>query len=144
MPRTRLPEVLHRIDAIVKRHDLQVANVFHAGDGNLHPCLLFDERQPGATERVWQQAAEIMRLCVDVGGAITGEHGVGIEKREFLAWSYSETDLGVMQKLRTAFGATDRFNPGKIFPEGNDGSIVAVVSRHFPRASAAVASGLWV
>ena len=95
---------------------MPVANVFHAGDGNLHPNILFDERVPGATERVLELGEEIMRLCVDAGGSITGEHGVGYEKRDYMCWIFSEDDLEVMARLKLAFGAGEGFNPGKVFP----------------------------
>lgn len=116
VPRTRLPEVLRDVYAIAESHGLAVANVFHAGDGNLHPNLLFDERVPGATERVLAAGAEIMRRCVDAGGSITGEHGVGLEKRDFIGWIFDDVDLAVMAKLKTAFKADGRYNPCKAFP----------------------------
>jgi glycolate oxidase len=116
VPRTRLPEVLAGVYAACEREGLPVANVFHAGDGNLHPNILFDERVPGATERVLELGEELMRLCTDAGGSITGEHGVGYEKRSYMAWIFSEHDLEVMARLKRAFGAGDGFNPGKVFP----------------------------
>ena len=119
VPRTKLPDVLDSVYEIAERYGLPVANMFHAGDGNLHPCLLFDEREPGATERVLEAGGEIMRVCVDSGGAITGEHGVGHEKRDYLPWIFTEADMTAMKGLRQAFGATDNFNPCKIFPSGH-------------------------
>src|SRR5262249_32473769 len=116
VPRTRLPEVLRQVGEISERHGLAIANVFHAGDGNLHPCVLFDERIPGAAERGLAGGGEIMRACVDAGGSITGEHGVGLEKRQFLPWVFSDADLAAMLKLRTAFDPAGIFNPGKVFP----------------------------
>lgn len=116
VPRTRLPEVLDRVYEACARYDMPVANVFHAGDGNLHPNVLFDERVPGATERVLELGEEIMRLCVDAGGSITGEHGVGYEKRNYMSWIFAEEDLEVMSRLKRAFGAADGLNPGKVFP----------------------------
>ncbi len=116
VPRTRLPDVLDEVNAACERHGFAVANVFHAGDGNLHPCVLFDERKPGETERVLEVGGEIMRLCVDAGGSITGEHGVGVEKRSYMEWIYSEADLEVMSRLKSAFAAGERFNPCKAFP----------------------------
>ena len=116
IPRTKLPAVLDGVYEACERHGFPVANVFHAGDGNLHPNVMFDERVPGATQRVLDLGEEIMRLCVDAGGSITGEHGVGYEKRNYMSWIFSEDDLEVMSRLKAAFGATDSFNPGKIFP----------------------------
>ena len=116
VPRTKLPEVLDGVYAACERYGMPVANVFHAGDGNLHPNVLFDERVPGVTERVLELGEEIMRLCVDAGGSITGEHGVGLEKRDYMSWIFSEDDLEVMSRLKRAFGAGDGFNPGKMFP----------------------------
>jgi glycolate oxidase len=116
VPRTKLPDVLRQTYAIAARYELAVANVFHAGDGNLHPNLLFDERIPGTTERVLAAGAEIMRLCVDAGGSITGEHGVGLEKRDFIGWIFDETDLAMMARLKAAFKAGENYNPCKAFP----------------------------
>jgi glycolate oxidase len=116
VPRTKLVEVLRKTYAIAERYGLAVANVFHAGDGNLHPNLLFDEREPGATTRVLDAGAEIMRVCVDAGGSITGEHGVGLEKRDFIAWIFGPDDLAAMAKLKPAFNAGERYNPCKAFP----------------------------
>ncbi|MDO8616518.1 MAG: FAD-linked oxidase C-terminal domain-containing protein [Dehalococcoidia bacterium] len=116
VPRTRLPAVLDGVYAACERYGFRVANVFHAGDGNLHPNVLFDERVPGATERVLDLGGEIMRLCVDAGGSITGEHGVGYEKRNYMSWIFSEDDMEVMARLKAAFGAEERLNPGKVFP----------------------------
>jgi glycolate oxidase len=116
IPRTRLPHVLQRVDEIVAAHGLRVGNVFHAGDGNLHPNILYDPRVPGAEARVLAAGAEIMKLCVDVGGSISGEHGIGIEKQNFMPWIFSETDLRAMAAVKAAFNPTGRCNPGKIFP----------------------------
>ncbi len=116
VPRTRLPSVLRGVYEACERAGFRVANVFHAGDGNLHPNVMFDERIPGATERVLKLGAEIMRLCVDAGGSITGEHGVGYEKRDYMSWIFTEDDMAVMSRLKAAFGSSDRFNPGKVFP----------------------------
>ena len=104
------------IAEISDRYGLPVANVFHAGDGNLHPNILFDERVPGVTQRVLDCGEEIMRACVDAGGTITGEHGVGLEKRDFMPWIFTEADIEAMHRLKAVFGANDRFNPCKAFP----------------------------
>jgi glycolate oxidase len=119
VPRTKLTEVLDEVYAIAERYDLPVANMFHAGDGNLHPCLLFDEREPGVIDRVMEAGGEIMRVCVDAGGAISGEHGIGLEKKSYMPWIFTDDDMDAMQRLRLAFGATDDFNPCKIFPTGH-------------------------
>jgi glycolate oxidase len=116
VPRTRLPAVLRGVYEACDRFGFQVANVFHAGDGNLHPNVLFDERVPGTTQRVLELGAAIMRLCVEAGGTITGEHGVGYEKRNYMSWLFSEDDLEVMARVKLAFGTADAFNPGKVFP----------------------------
>ena len=116
VPRTKLPAVLDGVYEACERYGFPVANVFHAGDGNLHPNVLFDERVPGTTDRVLELGEEIMRLCVDAGGTITGEHGVGFEKRNYMSWIFSEDDIEVMSRLRRAFGTEAGFNPGKIFP----------------------------
>ncbi|HXG42488.1 MAG TPA: FAD-linked oxidase C-terminal domain-containing protein [Dehalococcoidia bacterium] len=116
VPRTRLPQVMRRVYEICDRFGLRVANVFHAGDGNLHPNILFDEREPGAARRVLDCGEEVLRVCVEAGGSITGEHGVGYEKRDYMRWIFSADDLAVMAALKEAFGAGETFNPGKVFP----------------------------
>jgi glycolate oxidase len=116
VPPSTLPEVLREVNAICARYGFPVANVFHAGDGNLHPCVLFDERVPGATARVLECGGEIMRVCVAAGGSISGEHGIGVEKRDYMPWIFSEADMDAMRRLKAAFGAGERFNPCKVFP----------------------------
>jgi glycolate oxidase len=116
VPRTRLPEVMSRVAEVGTRHGFTIANVFHAGDGNLHPNILFDERREGETARVLDAGEEIMRICVEAGGSITGEHGVGLEKRDYMSWIFSEADIAEMSKLKAAFGAGESFNPCKAFP----------------------------
>ena len=96
IPRTRLPEVLAEIDRLSERYGLAVANVFHAGDGNLHPLILFDQPVPDQVERIFGMGEEIMKLCVDAGGALSGEHGIGYEKKEFMGMIFTDTDLDVM------------------------------------------------
>jgi glycolate oxidase len=119
VPRTKLPQVLRGVYEIGEKYDFLIANVFHAGDGNLHPNIAFDESQPGQVEKVLEAGAEIMRLCVDAGGTITGEHGVGMEKRDFMHWIFSDDDLEAMKRIQVAFASEQRFNPGKIFPAAN-------------------------
>lgn len=116
VPRTRLGEALETIEALSREHGLRVANVFHAGDGNLHPLILYDGREPGALERAEVLSAEILRLCIRLGGSITGEHGVGVEKREFLDDMFTDADLDVMRRLRRALDPDALANPGKMFP----------------------------
>jgi len=116
VPRARLPEVLAAVCAIGDRHGLRLSNVFHAGDGNLHPNISFDRRNPGELERVLAAGAEILRTCVDAGGVISGEHGIGSEKRDFMGMVFGEADLDAMRRLRAAFDPDGVCNPGKILP----------------------------
>jgi glycolate oxidase len=116
IPRTKLPYVLHRVNEIVAAHGLRVGNVFHAGDGNLHPNILYDPRRPGEETRVVAAGAEIMKLCAEVGGSISGEHGIGLEKADFMPLIFSAADLALMQRLKHAFNPTGLCNPGKVFP----------------------------
>jgi glycolate oxidase len=116
IPRTRLPYVLGRVNEIVARHDLRVGNVFHAGDGNLHPNILYDPRKPGEVARVLEAGAEILRVCAEVGGSISGEHGIGLEKMDFMPLIFSEADLDCMRRVREVFNPGGLCNPGKIFP----------------------------
>ena len=113
MPRARLGEALATIEGLSRAHGIRVANVFHAGDGNLHPLILYDGREVGAHARAEALAAEILRLCIRLGGSITGEHGVGLEKRQFLAEMYSEADLDCMRRVRLAMDPHEIANTGK-------------------------------
>jgi glycolate oxidase len=116
IPRARLPEVLKRTRELSEHYGLRVANVFHAGDGNLHPLILYDANKPGELEKTEEFGAEILKLCVEVGGVLTGEHGVGVEKRDLMPAMFSETDLNQQQRLKCAFDAKGLLNPGKVFP----------------------------
>jgi FAD/FMN-containing dehydrogenase len=116
VPRNKLPEVLEEICAIGDRHGLTLSNVFHAGDGNLHPNISFDRRDPDALARVMAAGAEILECCVKAGGVITGEHGIGNEKREFMHLVFSEADIDAMKRLRACFNPDGLCNPKKIFP----------------------------
>ncbi|MEQ8639989.1 MAG: FAD-linked oxidase C-terminal domain-containing protein [Alphaproteobacteria bacterium] len=116
IPRGRMPEVLSRIGEIGRRYQLAVANVFHAGDGNLHPLIMYDASEAGMTEQAEACGAEILRLCVEVGGVLTGEHGVGVEKRDLMPTMFSDDDLKQQQRLKCAFDPRQLLNPGKVFP----------------------------
>ena len=116
IPRAKLPLVLHRMKELSAQYGLRVANVFHAGDGNLHPLILYDANKPGELERAENFGADILRLCVEVGGVLTGEHGVGVEKRDLMPVMFSETDLNQQQRLKCAFDEKSLLNPGKVFP----------------------------
>jgi glycolate oxidase len=116
IPRARLPQVLKRMRELSESYGLAVANVFHAGDGNLHPLILYDANKPGELERTEKFGADILKLCVEVGGVLTGEHGVGVEKRDLMPVMFSETDLKQQQRLKCAFDDKGLLNPGKVFP----------------------------
>ncbi len=116
IPRAQLPAVLNRIKELSQQYGLRVANVFHAGDGNLHPLILYDANQPGELERAEAFGGDILKLCVEVGGVLTGEHGVGVEKRDLMPTMFSETDLNQQQRLKCAFDGKGLLNPGKVFP----------------------------
>ena len=116
IPRKALPQVLARMREMSVRYDLRVANVFHAGDGNLHPLILYDANKPGELDRTEAFGADILRLCVEVGGVLTGEHGVGVEKRDLMGVMFSVIDLNQQQRLKCAFDPNGLLNPGKVFP----------------------------
>jgi len=117
IPRARLAEVLGRTRSLSERYGLAVANVFHAGDGNLHPLILYDANKPDEVERAEAFGADLLRLCVEVGGVLTGEHGVGVEKRDLMGTMFDETDLAHQQRLKCAFDQDGLLNPGKVFPQ---------------------------
>jgi len=117
IPRAQLPLVLKRVKEMSVKYGLRVANVFHAGDGNLHPLILYDANVPGELEKTEEFGAEILKLCVEVGGVLTGEHGVGVEKRDLMPVMFSEIDLNQQQRLKCAFDAKGLLNPGKVFPQ---------------------------
>ena len=116
VPRTKLPATLKQVMAIGKKYDLQIGNVFHAGDGNLHPLIMFDARDRDETERVMTAASEILQCCVDMGGTISGEHGIGMEKLKEMNMIFSETDFDYMRRIKKSFDPTGLFNPGKVIP----------------------------
>ena len=117
IPRHRLPEVLAGMTEMSQRYGLRVANVFHAGDGNLHPLIMYDANVPGELERTEEFGAEILKLCVAVGGVLTGEHGVGVEKRDLMGTMFGEDDLNQQQRVKCAFDPESLLNPGKMFPK---------------------------
>jgi glycolate oxidase len=117
VPRTRLPEVLHQVGEIGRHYRLPVANVFHAGDGNLHPNILFDLREEGVMDQVEKAGEEMLRACIDAGGTLSGEHGIGLEKNAFMPWIFSPDDLDQMHRVKDVLDPGGLFNPGKIFPD---------------------------
>ena len=138
VPRTRLPAILAQVVEIGQRYDLPIANLFHAGDGNLHPMILFDVREPSILERVMAAGREILGRCIEAGGTITGEHGVGMEKQGFMPLIFSEADLSVMAGVREAIDPSGLFNPGKVLPASH---------AHVPGgagAHARIPEGMWV
>ena len=117
IPRRKLPQVLERMEEFSRHHGLKIANVFHAGDGNLHPLILYDANAPGELARAEELGADILRLCVEVGGVLTGEHGVGVEKRDLMSEQFTQIDLDQQMRVKCAFDAEGLLNPGKVFPQ---------------------------
>jgi glycolate oxidase len=146
VPRTKLPETLAKIDAISARTGFKICNVFHAGDGNVHPLVLFDGFKPGQYEEVLRIGDEILKLCADAGGSVTGEHGVGLEKRENIRYIFSDDDLEVMERIRLVFDPDQLMNRGKVFPgDGLTPSPAPTVAALRRKTSAASVDGdLWV
>jgi glycolate oxidase len=140
VPRTRLPSILARVVQIAERYDLPIANLFHAGDGNLHPMILFDVREPGILDRVMAAGYDILTACIAAGGTITGEHGVGLEKQAYMPLVFSAADLDIMSRVRAAVDPTGLFNPDKVLPlaDGVDGMVKQ------PGMRALSAEGMWV
>jgi glycolate dehydrogenase FAD-linked subunit len=137
VPRSKLPEMMRRIAAISKEFNLRIANVFHAGDGNLHPNILFDMRAPGELDRVIEAGAATLRACIELGGSITGEHGVGLEKKAYIGLLFNETDLEAMARVRRVFDPDNRFNPAKLFPTPASCGEVRLQPAQIP-------AGLWI
>ena len=140
VPRTRLPEILARVVEIGQRYDLPIANLFHAGDGNLHPMILFDVREPGILDRVMAAGREILTRCIEAGGTITGEHGVGLEKQPFMPLVFSADDLEVMARVRAAVDPSGNFNPAKVLPVPEASH--AVTARR--QTQQRIPEGMWV
>ena len=117
IPKRALPQVLTAIAELSREYGLRCMNVFHAGDGNLHPLILYDGREPGALQRAEELAGKILRMCVEMGGSITGEHGVGVEKRDYLPDMFGAEEIACLRRIRAAFDPKGIANPGKMFPE---------------------------
>lgn len=132
VPRSKLPEMMRFIYQVGEKYGLRIANIFHAGDGNLHPCIMFDERKPEELERALLASADILKRCVELGGSVTGEHGIGLEKRSFLPFMFSPEELAVMQKVKKVFDPDEVLNPGKIFPEGTTAEEPMVMGKRRP------------
>jgi glycolate oxidase len=126
VPRTKLPEILASIVAIGHKYDLRIVNVFHAGDGNMHPILLFDERDAAQVRRVLEASDEILQACLDCGGSVTGEHGIGVEKISFMNKMFRECDLQAMARLRAAFNPNNRLSPRKMLPTAGGCGVEAI------------------
>jgi len=138
VPRTRVPDVLREVNGIAERYGYVIANMFHIGDGNLHPVLLFDARSE-PIDRVMEASAEILKVAIDAGGALSGEHGIGLEKNHFMFWVFAPEDLEAMRRARAAFDPGGAMNPGKIFPGGD-----ACADIPTERTKRALAEGMWV
>jgi glycolate oxidase len=132
VPRTRLPEILRVISTVSERYQLSIGNVFHAGDGNLHPIILYDEREPGQVERALGAGRDILKACVEMGGSLTGEHGIGAEKIGEMPLMFSPDDLFAMTELRHVFDPKERANPGKVIPRPGACVEVAAPRRQVP------------
>lgn len=140
VPRSRLPELLRLSEEVAARYRLKVVNIFHAGDGNLHPLLLFDLREEGVRERAIAAGEEILRACVDAGGTISGEHGIGIEKRDYIRWLFNADDLSAFADLRAAFDPAGVMNPCKLVPTGSSCADI----KHARGALRAMERGAWI
>jgi len=132
VPRTRLPDILREIYAISRRHQLRIGNVFHAGDGNIHPIVLYDERNPSEVQRAIEAGRDILKACVEMGGSLTGEHGIGLEKMAEMPLIFSPDDLMVMAELRRVFDPDERSNPNKVIPTPGACVEVATPRRQVP------------
>jgi glycolate oxidase len=118
VPRSKLPPILRMVEQVSKDYDLRIANVLHAGDGNLHPLMLFDRRKPGDVERVLHASHDLLHACVGAGGSLSGEHGIGTEKRDYMTLVFTGEDLAAFAGLKNAFDPAGLFNPDKMFPKG--------------------------
>ncbi len=142
VPRSKLPATLKTVEEVGRSYGLRIANVFHAGDGNLHPLMLFDRRKNGDVEKILQASHDLLHYCVEVGGAISGEHGVGTEKRDYMTLVYTAEDLAAMAGLKNSFDPSGMFNPEKVFPKGYEcGEVKAL--RHQAMAQRAERLGIY-
>ncbi len=139
VPRSQLPAIMRKVMEIARRHGIRVANVFHAGDGNLHPLIPYNASIPGETDRVMRASEEMLAACVAAGGSISGEHGIGFEKNNYMPWIFSEADLEAQRRVKTVFDPEDRMNPFKVFP--TPVSCGELLTGRPPRLAA---SGLWI
>jgi FAD/FMN-containing dehydrogenase len=138
VPRSRLPETLERVAEIAAKHRIRVANVFHAGDGNIHPCIPYDGRDEDEKNRVLEASREIMELCVSMGGSISGEHGIGTEKASYMRLLFSDEDLALMLAVREVWNPRGLLNPAKVIPTGAS----CGEGRSLP--SVAASAGAWI
>lgn len=136
VPRTKVPDILRFIAGVSERHDIRIVNVFHAGDGNLHPILLFDERDTEQVKRVMLASDEILAKCIELGGSVTGEHGIGVEKINFMDKLFTETDLAVMEDVRKVFNPQGRCSPGKLLPTAGACGMEHIEKNHPGRRAA--------
>ncbi len=147
VPRAKLVEILAGVYRIAERHDLIVTNVFHAGDGNLHPLFSFDRSVPGTLERVLRASDELVRMCVEAGGALSGEHGIGLEKRDFMPLMFGQDDLDAQACVRAAFDPNGRMNPKKVLPDGarcGEFALAAAGTDGAAAAADALPEGTWI
>ncbi|MCG8348163.1 MAG: FAD-binding oxidoreductase, partial [Chloroflexales bacterium] len=140
VPRSCLTKLLRFTEEVAAHYGLMIVNIFHAGDGNLHPLLLFDMRTPGVRERAIAAGEEILRACVAAGGTISGEHGIGLEKRDYIPWLFGPEDLAAFQQLRATFDPLGLMNPCKVLPMGSSCADI----QHAKGAAQAVAEGAWI
>ena len=146
VPRTKLPAILAHVGDVAKDFHLPIANVFHAGDGNLHPLILFDRRDKQQLERALGAATEILKESVRLGGVVSGEHGIGVEKRDYMDILFTTADLAAMAGLRKSFDPLDLFNPGKVFPARTGCGELAELRQNAISANeiTALPSGTWI
>lgn len=142
VPRHKLPEVMAFVAETATKYDLPIGNFFHAGDGNIHPTILFDRRDPDASQRARQAADEIMKACINVGGTASGEHGIGTEKQDYMGHLYNQDDLDTMADLKACFNPDGRLNPGKVFPKRYSKSPESPANGHGKQATAEITSQL--